>query len=200
MNGYNKLRKKAWELLVFKLTEDLHYHSIRHTINALKHCEDYLRYYQINAYDSKLLRLGVLLHDIGFTVSYENHEIQGVKIAIELMSECNFSKNDIQVVTGLIMATKLPQSPKNLLEEIICDVDLDYLGRPNYYKISELLYKELLVKNEYFDRTQWNRMQIDFLLNHSYHTKFARIRRQVSKDQRIAELMHIVSIDEKKLF
>lgn len=199
MNGYYKLRKKAWELLVCKLTEDLYYHSIRHTINALKHCEDYLKYYQIDAYDSKLLRLGVLLHDIGFTVSYENHEIEGMKIAAELMSEYNFSQNDIVVVSGLIMATKLPQSPNNLLEEIICDVDLDYLGRQNYYEISDLLYQELLTKNEYFDRRQWNRMQIEFLSNHSYHTKFARTRRQVSKEERINELMKMVAEEEKKL-
>ena len=75
-----------------------------------------------------MLRLGVLMHDIGFTVSSENHEEEGVKIAKSLMAKHNFSHEEIDLVSGLIMATKIPQRPKSLLQKIICDVDLDYLG------------------------------------------------------------------------
>ena len=40
------------------------------------------------------------------------------------------------------MATKVPQSPKNHLEEILCDCDLDYLGRDDFEKISNNLFSE----------------------------------------------------------
>lgn len=188
MQGYYKLRKKVWEKLINELPEELHYHSIRHIINVLKNCEYYIRYYKIEPYDAKLLRLGVLLHDIGFTISDEEHELKGVKIAAGLMSEYGFSTKDISVVKGLIMATKIPQSPKNLMERIICDVDLDYLGRKDFYRISDLLYRELLERTAYFDRTEWNKIQIEFLENHGYHTEYAIQRRQKAKEKRIREL------------
>jgi hypothetical protein len=92
----------------------------------------------------------------------------------------------------------VPQNPKNLLESIICDVDLDYLGRKDFYEISDLLYQELLERLDFFDRTQWDKIQIEFLENHHYHTEFARKRRQGMKEQRIAELKHEVSFKNRK--
>ena len=188
MRGYNTLRKKCLEILNSDLPSSLHYHSIRHTLNVLKNCEYHIRYYDIEPYDAKLLRLGVLLHDIGFTVTIEEHELESAKIALKLMTEYGFSKSEIEVVRGLIMATRLPQSPGNLLERIICDVDLDYLGRKDFYKISDLLYKELLERSAYFDKNHWNKIQIEFLENHTYHTEFAKRRRQKAKERRIEEL------------
>lgn len=199
MHGYNKLRKRARYLLNNELPDDLYYHSIRHTINALKNCEAYIKYFNIDSYSSKLLRIAILLHDIGFTVSYINHEIEGAKIANELMTEFGFTKSEIKVVTRLILATQLPQKPQNLLEKIICDVDLDYLGRKDFYKTSDLLYQELLEKSDFFDRNEWNRIQIEFLESHTYHTEFAKERRQVNKEQRIEELKFAVSAQNRKI-
>jgi len=199
MRGYNKLRKKSFDLLLSELPEKLHYHGIRHTISALDNCEDYIRHYEIDKYQAKLLRIGVLLHDIGFTVSMDDHELEGARIANELMTDLEFSKSDIKVVTELILATKLPQKPKNLLESIICDVDLDYLGRKDFYKISDLLYEELLERFDFFDKNEWNKMQIKFLENHTYHTEFAVKRRQKCKEQRIAELNYKVSSEGRKV-
>ena len=198
MKGYNKLRKEAWNLLETGLPENLYYHSIRHTRNALKNCEAYISHLGIDKYNSKLLRIAVLFHDLGFTVSIDNHEMEGARIANEQMTRFSFSKSDIKVVTRLILATKLPQKPKNLLESIICDVDLDYLGRKDFYEISDLLYQELLERLDFFDRTQWDKIQIEFLENHHYHTEFARKRRQGMKEQRIAELKHEVSFKNRK--
>ena len=42
------------------------------------------------------------------------------------------------------MATKMPQRPKNLLQQIICDADLDYLGRNDFFILSEKLHKEFI--------------------------------------------------------
>lgn len=199
MRGYYKLRKKAWEILHSDLPKGLYYHSVRHTISALKNCEDYIRYFKIDSYNAKLLRIGVLLHDIGFTVSMDNHELEGAKIANELMTELEFSKNDIKIVTELILATTIPQLPKNLLQRIICDVDLDYLGRNDFYEISDLLYEELLERSNYFDRTEWNRIQIEFLEGHQYHTEFAVKRRESNKQRRIEELKFTIAKGKRKI-
>ena len=199
MKGYNNIRKDCWNLLNSKLPESLHYHSIRHTESALKKCEEYLWYYKIKDDEARLLRLGVLMHDIGFTVSSENHEIEGVKIAKRLMLKHGFSDREIDLVSDLILATRIPQRPNDLLQKIICDVDLDYLGRKDFHEISELLYREILEKSEFIDRITWNKIQIDFLINHNYHTEFAQKNRQISKEQRIFELKEMVRQDQRKI-
>lgn len=193
MKGYIKLRKKALDDLNSKLSSKLSYHSVDHTLGALQTCELYLKHMNIDKYQAKLLRVGILFHDIGFTDTIVEHEAKGAEIAAEMMSDLGFSKDDIQIVVGLILATKVPQQPHTLLEQIICDVDLDYLGRDDFYTIGNLLFKELKAYSLVTDLNDWNIIQIKFLENHKYHTDFAIEKRQPEKEKRIAELKKLVA-------
>ena len=192
MKGYYKLRKLIIERLQNELSQDLHYHGVHHTLDALKTCDLYLRHIQINPYDARLLRLGILFHDIGFTVSNEEHEYKGSIIARDILSQFDFKTKDIDIIVGLILSTKIPQSPKTLLENMICDIDLDYLGRSDFYKISESLYEELKVTIGLKNKNEWNKIQVKFLEAHKYHTDFAIKKRQPEKEKRIKEIKKLI--------
>lgn len=176
------------EMLENRLPDNLFYHGIHHTLDALRVSSHYLRADRVGPRSSKLLRIGVLYHDIGFTVSRHNHEAESVRIACAGMSSLGFSKADIRVVEGLIWATKVPQSPNNDLERIICDVDLDYLGRPDFYKISDQLYRELRANREIESKEQWDLKQVRFLESHRYYTDFAMEKREPTKRKHLTEL------------
>jgi len=192
MKGYYTLRKIIMERLQNELSQDLHYHGMHHTLDALKTCDLYLRHIKINSHDARLLRLGILFHDIGFTVSNEEHEYKGSIIARDLLTQFDFKTKDIDVIVGLILSTKIPQSPKTLLENMICDIDLDYLGRSDFYKISESLYEELQVTIGLKNKNDWNKIQVKFLEAHQYHTDFAIKKRQPEKEKRIEELKELI--------
>lgn len=193
MGEYTKLRKKALEVLRTELSDKLTYHDVGHTLDVFNVCNLYIEREIIGAAEAELLRIAALLHDIGFTVTYKNHEEKGAEIAAAMMQHFSYSLKEISVVQGLIMATKIPQSPTNILEQIICDADLDYLGRSDFQEISEKLFEELKAFSLIETRENWNRTQIEFLEKHSYHTEFARKNRQPEKERRIAELKHLVA-------
>jgi len=193
MKGYIKIRKKALDDLNSKLSSKLSYHSVEHTLGALETCELYLKHMNIDKHQAKLLRIGILFHDIGFTETIIEHEAKGAEIATEMMFDLGFSKDDIQIVVGLILSTKVPQQPHTVLEQIICDVDLDYLGRNDFYPIGNLLYKELKAYSLVTNLNAWNKIQIKFLENHKYHTDFAIKKRQPEKEKRIAELKKLIT-------
>lgn len=197
MKGYIKLRKEVLEILNSKLSSNLYYHGAHHSLDALRVCERYLRYEKIKGHKAKLLRIGILLHDIGFTVSYENHEFESVKIAVKLMTKHDFSKKDIQIVKNLILATKTPQNPQTKLEQIICDVDLDYLGGDNYYPISNQLFEELKIYSKPEILKDWNKNQLHFLQSHKYHTNFANQFRTPRKEKIIKNLMNMYKLSAK---
>lgn len=188
MTGYIKIRKQALDKLHTKLPEKLYYHGVHHTLKALGVCEMYIKASKIDKYQAKLLRIGILFHDIGYTVTNKEHEEKSAEIASGMMSELGFSGKDIKIVTGLIKSTRVPQSPKTILEKIICDVDLDYLGRADFYPVSNMLYKELKAHSTIMNKNDWNKIQIKFLEQHEYHTDFAKKKRQPEKEKRIAEL------------
>ena len=89
------------------------------------------------------------------------------------------------------MATKIPQTPQTKLEEIIADADLDYLGRDDFFEISEYLYKELLNSGIVNNEEQWNILQVDFFEKHHYFTQLSKELRDEKKKK------HLVIIKSK---
>ena len=196
MDKYITLKEQVLELLKTKLPENLYYHGVDHTIRAMDVAEEYIEHHKLGVHEAQILRLAVLLHDIGYTETSMNHEDAGARTAKEMMTDLGYSFIQIKVVSDLIRATKVPQRPTNLLERIICDIDLDYLGREDYMEISELLFKELYENSMIDSREEWNKMQIDFLENHKYHTFFGRTERQPGKEKWLEKLRDTLPMGE----
>ncbi|MEZ2414750.1 HD domain-containing protein [Muriicola sp. E247] len=188
MTRYLKLRKKALHMLRTELSGDLCYHGMAHTLDVLKVCNGYIRRGKLYGEKAMLLRTGALCHDLGFTVSYENHEEHGIIIALRLMKEYYFTPAQRKVVVGLIRATEVPQTPKTNLERILCDADLDYLGRDDYSRISNLLLKELKRFGVNLTAKEWRQKQISFLEEHRYHTPYAQKYREPVKQNHLLEI------------
>jgi HD superfamily phosphodiesterase len=188
MTGYLKLRSKVLGLLRNELPEDLCYHGIAHTLDVLGVCNEYIRREGLEPEEAKLLRTGALCHDLGFTVDYHDHEEHGASLAKEIMAECGYPEEYVKLVTGLIKSTKVPQSPRTKLERILCDADLDYLGREDYDRISGLLLKELKRFGLELSAEEWRQKQISFLENHQYHTDFAQKYREPVKDKHLQKI------------
>ena len=189
---FEKLKQIILRILREGLPDYLSYHGVHHTLDVLEVCEEYIEREGLEGEDACLLKVGALMHDIGFTESFENHEATGARIAEKILPDFDFTQDQIAVVKGLIMATKVPQRPKNILEKIICDADLDYLGRDDFYPISSTLFDELKAISKIKSESDWNRLQILFLESHHYHTDFAIKNRQPEKEKRLNELRELV--------
>lgn len=185
---FEKAKTYILRRLQKELPKHLSYHSIWHTKDVYNSAMVIAEHEGIKGIDLKLLLTACMYHDSGFLQQNKNHEMLSCNIAKENLPKYNYTEEEIQVICGMIMATKLPQSPKNLMEEIICDADLDYLGRDDFFTIGNRLYLELkvygLIKNE----IEWDKLQISFLESHHYFTKTAIHLRKAKKDEHIAEL------------
>lgn len=190
MQGYLKLRKHVLDELREKLPQYLAYHGINHTLDVLNVCEQYIRREKLDERDRYLLRIGAIVHDMGFLIGPTNHEAVGAEMASKLMKELRMSQDVIDEVKGLVMATKIPQTPLNDLQKIICDADLDYLGRDDYPIISVKLFAELKHMNVISTEEQWKNLQINFLTAHKFHTSFARKNREPKKQYWLKKLLN----------
>jgi uncharacterized protein len=125
-----------------ELPANLYYHSIDHTLEVYNCAASIAKEEGVSDSDLKLLLFGAIYHDAGYLIHNEDHEQLSFATAREYLNKFNYTKEDIELICGIIMATKIPQSPKSHLEEIICDADLNYLGRIDFFGIGENLYKE----------------------------------------------------------
>lgn len=174
------------------LSPNLYYHGVHHTIDVLAALTHISKNENIGGEQLVLLKTAALLHDSGFTETYTNHEEAGCRITRQMLPDYGYSAQDIEIICGMIMATKIPQTPDNKLEEIICDADLDYLGRDDFYPISHSLFKELVFRGVLTDENEWNKIQIKFLSHHQYFTATCQNQREANKQQRIEEIKKIV--------
>jgi len=186
----------AKEYILKRLREDLSeertYHCFEHTVDVYSTAIGIAEQEGVVGEDLELLKLAALYHDCGFLVQDGEHEIAGCKIASEKLSECGYSDEAIERVSSMIMATKIPQSPNNLLEKILCDADLDYLGRGDFFLIGDTLFEELKTFGILDSFDSWNELQVSFLGSHTYCTETSRSRRAERKAenlQRVKDLL-----------
>lgn len=166
--------------LIENLSKKLCYHSIEHIRDVVDKVTVYGNNEGLNEHEMHLLKTAAWLHDIGYIWDEEEHERRGVEFAKEYLPYWNFANNDIETICNMILATKIPQSPVNLMEQIICDADLDYLGRDDYFPVSNRLFVEINYKKELND-ADWKEMQIRFFDKHNYFTSSAKEKRNTGK-------------------
>jgi uncharacterized protein len=193
LNTYSPEEKAILLYLEKKLPGNLTYHGIHHTIDVLNAAMKIAEAEDLSANELKLLRIAILYHDAGFTTNYKEHENKGCEMAKKNLPAFGYSDNEIRIICGMIMATRIPQKPHTLLERIICDADLDYLGRNDFHKISNTLFEEMKIYNNLHDEKEWNKIQKKFLENHQYYTEYGKKNREHKKQQYLQEINKLVA-------
>ncbi len=168
-----------------ELPDHLFYHSVNHIMDVYNASEILAKEEKINDYDLTLLLTAALFHDSGFLVQQKDHEKISCEIARAHLPSFGYSNEDIENICGMISATKVPQNPQNHLEQIICDADLDYLGRDDFFAIGNKLFTELSLYGIIRNENEWNNLQIRFLESHTYFTDSAKRLRKDKKQEHL---------------
>lgn len=172
-----------------KLPSDFTYHGRHHTEDVCTIAQNLCIAEKCTAHETLLVATAALLHDIGFRDSYRNHEHFSIRYARVNLPLWGFSAADIERIGNMIWATKIPQNPKNdTLAAILCDADLDYLGRDDFEPIAHSLFEELKERNMVQNEDEWNKIQRDFIEKHQYFTATNRALREPLKQKNLNAL------------
>ena len=182
---YEKIKKIILKELKENLPEHLSYHSVMHVKDVINAVEEIAVAENVGGEDLMLLKTAALLHDSGFLHGAKDHEEKSCEIAQEYLLDYGYNQPQIDKIKGMIMATKIPQSPKNKLEEILADADLDYLGRDDFFKIGDKLFDELTMFGIVNSERDWNLLQEKFLESHHFFTKTAINNRNQKKQENL---------------
>ena len=171
------------------LSPTLYYHGLHHTRDVARVAQALAATEGVvDAEALALLQTAALYHDAGFLATYQGHEAEGCALARATLPGFGYTPGHIEQVCALIMATRYPQEPLDHLAQILCDADLDYLGRPDFEPISTSLFHELTARQLIADEHAWFQLQERFLTGHHYWTATAIARRTAPKQ---AQLAHI---------
>ncbi len=194
---FNDIQEIILDKLEKELPASLYYHNVKHTVDVVTEVELMGWAESVTDEEILLLKTAGLFHDAGHTVAYDEHEYHGTVLVREMLPKYGYTEDQINRICDIIMATKLPPQPKDLLQKIICDADLDYLGRSDMIPVSNTLYEELKEQNKIGTIDDWNRLQIMFISGHQYFTQTARSLREVNKQKQIERIKNLLPKDEE---
>jgi len=175
MDNYSELVEKTG-IYVKRLfnqyrANDLKYHNLEHTKSVIKRTLEIAANYSFNETELFILSAAAWFHDTGHLVGGpELHEDRSVIIMQSFLKRNEVVKDVIDKIEGCICATKIPQQPKSLLEEIVCDADTYKLGTKDFLTTDKLLKKECELRGMPVDN--WDEKTFEFLQSHKYFTSY----------------------------
>ena len=194
---FARARAYALARLERELSPMLCYHSVKHTRDDVAVAVERLAAQEGVADEALLLlRTAAYFHDLGFIEQREQHEAIGARMAAEALPRFGYQPEQIAMIHGMIMATRLPQSPHTLLERILADADLDVCGRDDFLGLNRCLRAELAASGSASSDREWYSGQLSFLRAHHYWTAAARAARDELKHTNIAALERLLVATE----
>jgi predicted metal-dependent HD superfamily phosphohydrolase len=165
------------------------YHNLNHTLDVIEQTQFIGKQEKLAESELRILRIAALFHDTGFLVKRAQHEMESIVFFEKTARSFGLAENDIALISGCIRATQMPQNPQSLIEQVMCDADLDYLGRNDFKPIGDLLYAEMNSCGEIGSVEEWNALQVRFLSKHQFHTHFSKTHRQPVLNQHLQALI-----------
>jgi len=194
--NFDQARLFALDQLEHNLSPKFLYHSLVHTRDDVVVATKRLAIRcKITGVNLTLLLTAAYFHDLGFTrlpdvdPRSNHHELISAQFAKEVLPTFGYRENHVEAICGMIMATRLPQSPVNFLEEILADADLDSLGREDFWQRSQALRDENATFGFYTTDLEWYQGQFNFLASHRYFTAEARLLRNAQKQKNVEEII-----------
>lgn len=178
---------------LFKQKEDKHlvYHNYNHTVDVVNAAEEIAKGSDLPETAIELLLIAAWFHDTGYTAQYEDHEEKSAEFAAEFMRHRNYDDTKVSTVTSAIMATRLPQSPTNLLEDILCDADFAHLASKKLVESSQLLRLEWELVGKTPADMEWPEADIKFLTEHNYKSEYAQRKFAKGKTKNLLRLQEL---------
>jgi predicted metal-dependent HD superfamily phosphohydrolase len=166
------------------------YHTLDHTESVVKRAIEMGNYYKLSDKEMFIITTAAWFHDTGYyNGGAIDHELRGADRAEQWLKDKEVDKEIIEAVRGCILATRIPQNPHNLLEQIVCDADLYHLGTDEFFEHNKEMRKEVEWRTgKKLDKSDWRKGTIALLETHHYHTDYSRNLLEGKKSKILAEL------------
>jgi predicted metal-dependent HD superfamily phosphohydrolase len=170
-----RARSHVEALLGDRKPEWLRFHDFQHATSVAETCQAMGSALNLSDEMIEVLTLAAWFHDVGYLEGIDGHEERSVDQATAFLEQNRYPEEKIAQVAGCIRATKMPQQPRNLLEQVLCDADIAHLARKDYLQISDCVRREIENRMRIrLTRLEWLTMNIDFVAGHRYFTEYAK--------------------------
>jgi predicted metal-dependent HD superfamily phosphohydrolase len=171
----NKVTAYVEALFRAKRPDWVKFHTVRHARAVAEASQEIGLACCLSEDDLEVVTLAAWFHDTGYLEGIDGHEERSVQIASVYLRDHGYPEEKIARIAGCIRATEMPQNPKSLLEQVLCDADIAHLASKDFFEVTELIRSEIehRMRLKLTDE-EWLAMNTEFVADHQYHTDCAR--------------------------
>ena len=182
------------ELFRDELPAGIKYHNADHTLHSTKGvvavANKLAKLENVSELDRELIIAAAYFHDTGYIREYEKNEPIAARMAGRILKLIGYKPEEIEKVQKMILATDPDVEPKTHVEKILCDADLDNLGREDFFQLDERLREGRGMRGiDVSDDVTWYRNTLEFLEKHQYYTESQNKLREKGKQKNTRELI-----------
>lgn len=133
------------------------------------------------------LKLASVFLLTGYISDYEKPMEASLRLVEEILPAYGFNQ-DNTANTSKLIKNSYTDKYDSLSDRILHDARYDYLGRVDYFKLTEKLLRERTEYGKHTDSITWIGIQKKSLTDHEFLTKTARLLRSVPVDEQLAGL------------
>lgn len=201
----NRSEEYVKKVLSERCPAEFKYHNYYHVQKVVEAAVEISDNENITSEEKEIIILACLFHDLGYIDICEGHEEVSCYYAQEFLTKEKYPSDKIKIIISCILATKIPQQPKNKLEMIVCDADLHHLGNEDFLEVGNNLRKEIEYNQKIkFTDLVWLDTTIKFNKTHFYFTDYAKKIYGLRKEYNVKELEELfqkalIAEENKKL-
>ena len=183
--------KFVFNLLSTELNTNYVYHNLAHTQRVVEKTKEISESLELSKTDTENLEIAAWFHDTGYIKGAKNHEQESVKIVSEFLEEKKVPASRIDIISKLILATKMGHEVADDLEKIIVDADCAHLASKSFFDFTSLLRKEWeLTGFKKISDVDWVKSNIEFLSQqHRFKSDFALKNWTKRKEKNLSKLI-----------
>jgi predicted metal-dependent HD superfamily phosphohydrolase len=191
------------ELFRDELPDGIKFHDVNHTLHPARGVVAVANRIAISEnipeHDRELLIAAAYFHDTGYIREYEKNEPIAARMAGRILKLIGYKPDEIETIQKMILATDLECEPQTHVEKILCDADLDNLGREDFFKLDGKLREGRRIRGiDVSDDVKWYKGTLEIIKKHQYYTESQKKLREKGKQKNINALLKKLENIEKE--
>ncbi|MGD9134252.1 MAG: HD domain-containing protein [Desulfobacterales bacterium] len=190
------------ELFRDELPGGIKYHDADHTLHPTRGvvavANNIAIAENISEHDRELLIAAAYFHDAGYIREYGKNEPIAARMAGRILKLIGYQPDEIKKIQKMILATDLEREPESLIEKILCDADLDHLGREDFFELDAKIRQGRRARGiDVSDDAKWYKGTLGIIKKHRYYTESQKQKREKKKQENIKRLLKKLENIEK---
>jgi len=180
-----------------ELPAGIKYHDADHTLHPTKGvvaaANRIAKSEKISDHDRELLIAAAYFHDTGYIREYEKNEPIAARMAGRILKLIDYDPQEVEIIQKMILSTDLEREPQSHIEMILCDADLDHLGRKDFFEMDAKLREGRRLRGiDVSDEAKWYRGTLEILQNHQFYTQSQKKLREEEKQKNVNKIIEIL--------